>query len=82
MILTQSIIANVTQEHVDRQEDVDDDGSSLARLLLDQRVGEVGDVGSDAGGGGVVLGVVLVFLVLSALGGSLGLLGNFLESQL
>ena len=78
--LTVDYIENVTQEHVDCQEDVDDDGSSLASLLLDQRVGEVGDVWSDTGGG-VVIGIVFI-LILCALGGSLSLLGNFLQSQL
>ena len=57
---------------------MDDDGPSLAGLLLDERVGEVGDVGSDTGGG-VLLGVVFILLLL--LGGALRVLGIFLQSR-
>ena len=56
---------------------MDDDGPSLASLLLDERVGEVGDVRSDAGGG-IGLRVVFIF-ILAALGGSLSVLRNFLK---
>ena len=56
---------------------MDDDGPPLTGLLLDQRVGEVGDVGSHAGGG-VLLGVVLI---LHLLGGALRVLGIYLGGQ-
>ena len=51
----------VTQKHVYGDQDVDDDCSSLASILLDERVREAGDVRSDAGGG-----VVLVLPALTA----------------
>ena len=53
---------------------MDNDGSSLASLLLDERVGEVGDVGSNTGGG--------VLFILSVLAAGLRLLSNLLQTQL
>ena len=53
---------------------MNDDGSSLASLLLDERVREVGDVGSNTGGG--------VLFILSVLAAGLRLLSNLLQTQL